>query len=328
MIPPSTRYEQRSHRVGADPVLGRHREVERLVRPVERSQLPQAGAAPGYLLRYRLVAQALAIVAVLGSSFLLELTMLGNLRYDRDQAQLAAQFRIELARGIAPVGPFDETNNALAVGAPVALLEIPKLQLREIVVEGTSSKTTMSGPGHRRDTPLPGQVGTSVVAGRRATFGKAFRSIDQLRAGDKITVTTGQGSNSFAVLGVRRAGDPVPPMLARGGGRLTLVTTDGPALHPTDVLRVDAELTSTAQPRPEQLPTQALLPAEALMAGESSALLGVFSWSVLLTAAAIATVWFRFRVGLWPAWAFGVPVLITLALFVVDEVAALLPNLL
>lgn len=290
--------------------------------------MPRGGAAAGQFLRYRLAAQVLAIVAVLGSSFLLELTLLGNLRHDRDQVQLAAQFRIELAEGIAPVGPFDEMNMALAVGAPVALLEIPRLGLREVVVEGTSSKTTMSGPGHRRDTPLPGQVGTSVVAGRRATFGRAFRSIDQLRPGDKITVTTGQGSNSFAVLGVRRAGDPVPPTLARGGGRLTLVTTDGPALRPTDVLRVDAELTSAAQPRPAQLSAQALRPAEALMAGESSALLGVFEWSMLLAVAGIATVWFRFRAGSWPAWAFGVPVLITLALLVVDEVAALLPNLL
>jgi sortase A len=308
--------------------MGKHREVEQPVQSVSRPQRPQAGTPPSQPLRYRLVAQVLAIVAVLGSSFLLELTLLGNLRHDRDQAQLAAQFRVELAKGIAPVGPFDETNTALAVGAPVALLEIPRLQLREIVVEGTSSKTTMSGPGHRRDTPLPGQIGTSVVAGRRATFGRAFRSIDQLRAGDKITVTTGQGTTSFAVLGVRRAGNPVPPTLARGGGRLTLVTTDGPALHPTDVLRVDAELTSAARSRAAQLPAQALRPAEALMAGESSALLGVFAWSVLLAVAAIATVWFRFRAGPWPAWAFGVPVLITLALLVVDEVAALLPNLL
>jgi LPXTG-site transpeptidase (sortase) family protein len=270
----------------------------------------------------------LAIVAVLGLSFLIELTLLGNLRHDRDQAQLAAQFRTELARGIAPVGPYDEANTPLAVGSPVALLEIPRLQLREIVVEGTSSAPLMSGPGHRRDTPLPGQVGTSVVTGRRATYGGPFRSIDQLRAGDTITVITGQGRNSFAVLGVRHAGDPVPPTLSPNRGRLTLVTTDGPALQPTNVLRVDADLTSAARPRPAQLPAQALRPAEAALAGDRSALLGVFGWSVLLVGVAIATVWFRFLAGPWPAWALGVPVLVTLGLLVVDEMAAMLPNLL
>lgn len=96
----------------------------------------------------------------------------------------------------------------------------------------------------------------------------------------------------------------------------------------TDVLRVDAALTSAAQPRPAQLPSQAVPAADALTAGDSSALLGVFSWSVLLAAAAIATVWFRFRAGPWPAWAFGLPVLVTLGLTVGDEIAALLPNLL
>jgi sortase A len=272
--------------------------------------------------------QVLAIVAVLSLSFLIELTLLGNLRHDRDQAQLAAEFRIELAKGIAPVGPVDEANTRLALGTPVALLEIPRLQLREVVVEGTSSGPLMSGPGHRRDTPLPGQVGTSVIVGRRATYGGPFRSIGQLRAGDEIMATTGQGKNSFAVLGVRHAGDPLPPALLRGQGRLILVTTDGPSLRPTDVLRVDTELTSAAQPRPAQLPAQALLAAEAAMAGDRSALLGVVGWSVLLVAAAIATVWVRFRAGLWPAWVIGVPVLITLGLLVTDEIAAMLPNLL
>ena len=329
MTPPSTHRRHKSHRADGAPVsVASHWENERPVQRIGRPQQPLASGASGKALRYRLAAQVLAIVAVLGVSFLIELTLLGNLRHDRDQNQLSTRFRVELAKGIAPVGPFDETNTALALGTPVALLEIPRLRLREIIVEGTSSGPLMSGPGHRRDTPLPGQVGTSVITGRRATYGGVFRSIDQLRAGDKITVTTGQGKHSFAVLGVRHAGDPVPPALARGRGRLTLVTSDGPALRPTDVLRVDSQLTSAAQPRPAQLLSQALEPAEALMAGDSSALLGVFGWSVLLAAAAIATVWFRFRAGPWPAWALGVPVLIALDLIVVDEMAAMLPNLL
>ena len=307
---------------------------ERPAQPAERSQIPRSTTANRRSPEYRLAGQVLVIVAVLGLSFLIELTVLGNVRHDRDQAQLASQFRIELAKGIAPVGPFDDTHTAVALGAPVALLEIPRLGLREVVVEGTSSVPLMSGPGHRRDTPLPGQVGTSVIAGRRATYGEPFGSIDQLRAGDQITATTGQGKHSFTVLGVRKAGDPLPPTLTRGQGRLTLVTTEVPAhgswsaFRPTDVLRVDAALVSKTQSGAGQLPSRALRPAEALMAGDSSALLGVFGWSVVLVAAAIATVWFRFRAGPWPAWALGVPVLVILDLVVVDEMAALLPNLL
>jgi sortase A len=319
----------RTERLDRAPALeGEYQVDERPAQSVQRPQPRGTVTVPGTSPEYRLAGQVLVIVAVMALSFLMELTVLGNLRHDRDQAQLAAQFRVELAKGIAPVGPFDDANTALALGAPVAVLEIPRLGLREVVVEGTSSVQLESAPGHRRDTPLPGQVGTSVVAGRRATYGKPFRSLDQLRAGDQITATTGQGKHSFAVLEVRRAGDPLPPALSNGQGRLTLVTTSGLALRPTDVLRVDAALVGAAESRPAQLPSQALRPAEALMDGDSSALLGVFGWSVLLAATALATVWFRFRTGLWPAWALGVPVLITLSLTVSDELTALLPNLL
>ena len=332
-------------RLEADPVdrrnviavpVQRHRADERLPQRVGGSQSPAAGSAPNDRLQYQLAGQVLAIVAVLTLSFLVELTVLGSLRHDRDQAQLAVRFRIELAQGhdaqgqdlVAPVGPFDDAGKPLATGAPVALLEIPRLNLREVVVEGTSSGTLMSGPGHRRDTPLPGQVGTSVITGRRATYGGPFHSIDQLRAGDQITVTTGQGKHSFKVLGVRHAGDPLPPALTRGQGRLTLVTADGPVFQPTDVLRVDATLTSEVQPRPAQMPSNALPAADMLMAGDKSALLNVVGWSMLLVGAAVATVWVRYRTGLWQAWVIGLPVLVALGLNVSDEIAALLPNLL
>lgn len=318
----------RRERRGIAPALeGRNGVDDRLAQHAER---PQPVASPGRASRpeFRLAGQVLGIVAILALLFLIELTVLGNLRHDRDQAQLAADFRIELAQGTAPVGPLDDANKVLVAGTPVALLEIPSLGLREVVVEGTSSGTLISGPGHRRDTPLPGQVGTSVIIGRRATYGGPFRSIKQLRAGDPITVATGQGKHSFKVLDVRHAGDPLPPALIRGQGRLTLVTTDGPALQPTDVLRVDAALVSEAQPRPVQLPSAALPPADALLAGDTSVLLNVIGWAILLVAAAVATVWVRYTTGLWQAWVIGLPVLVALGLSAFDEIAALLPNLL
>jgi len=329
------------HRLKDDPAEHRgtaaapeehYRLNERPSQRVERPRAAPAAAAPARGSEFRLAGQALGIFAVLALSFLLELTVLGNLRHDRDQTLLAALFRYELAQNpafpTAPVGPLDQASKPWAAGTPVALLEIPRLGVREVVVEGTSSGTLMSGPGHRRDTPFPGQVGTSVIAGRRATYGAPFRSIGQLRAGDRVTVTTGQGRSSFVVLGVRHAGDPVPPALASGHGRLTLATTDGPTWSPTGVLRVDAQLVSAAQPRPAQLPSAVVPAADALLAGDSSALLGVMGWVVLLVVVAVAIVWVRFRAGWWQAWVIGLPVLVALGLTASDEVAALLPNLL
>ncbi|HET9256393.1 MAG TPA: class E sortase [Pseudonocardiaceae bacterium] len=302
--------------------------MDESARRAESPRPPVASRAQRVEVGFGLAGHVLGIVAVLALSFLAEVVVLGNIQHDRDQIRLAGEFRGELAKGTAPVGPRDDNLTLLAPGSPVAIVEIPKLKLREAVVEGTSSGTLMSGPGHRRDTPLPGQAGTSVIAGRRTTYGGPFGAIDQLRAGDVIMVTTGQGKSSFRVSGLRHSGDPLPPALTAGQGRLTLVTSAGPVFAPSDLLRVDAALTSAAQPRPVQLPAGSLSAAEEPMAGDSSALLGVFEWSLLALAAAVATAWIRGNAGPGLAWLIGLPVLGPVCLRTFDVIATLFPNLL
>lgn len=313
----------RADRRGSAPALEQGNGVdERPAHPVERLPPPPRNA-----LQYRLASQVLAIVAVLSLSFLVELTVLGGLRHNLDQTEKFGVLRQQLAEGTAPVAPVDEANRPLAAGTPVAIIEIPRLRLNEAVVEGTSSRTLRSGPGHRRDTVLPGQVGTSVILGRLAAFKGPFGSLDELRPGDEVIATTGQGRHTFKVLGVRRAGSPLPAPLSVGQGRLILTTADGAKYHPTDVLRVDAQLTSAAQSTPAQLPPRSLPANETIGVGDGSALVWVVLWSAALTAAAVGTVWVRYRTGLWQAWIIGVPVLVTLGLNLLDDIAALLPNL-
>ena len=321
------RVDRVDHRGAAAVLEGRPRVQERPAQRVERAQPPLAGAVAGNALQYRLASQVLAIIAVLSLSFLMELTLLGGLRHDRDQAESFSVLRQQLAEGIAPVAPVDEANRPLAAGTPVAILEIPKLGLNEVVVEGTASRTLRSGPGHRRDTVLPGQIGTSVVLGRLAAYGGPFGSLEELRAGDEVVVITGQGRHTFTVVGVRWAGSPLPPPLSAGQGRLTLTTADGPRYRPSDVLRVDAQLTSAVQSTPVQLPPRSLPADEAIGAGDTSALGWVVLWSAALVAGAVGTVWVRYRTGPWQAWIIGVPVLMTLGLNLLDDAAALLPNL-
>jgi sortase A len=275
----------------------------------------------------RLISQSLAIVAVITLSFVVQVALLGGLRHQRDQAESYQEFRKQLALATAPVAPADEAKRPLRSGVPVAILEIPRIGMREVVGEGTSPQTLMSGPGHRRDTPLPGQAGTSVVFGRRAAYGAPFGRLGELAKGDQIQVTTGQGRHSYTVTGLRRTGDPLPPRLAAGAGRLTLLTADGPVFEPTDVLRVDATLTSPAQATPRQLPRDALPAAEQVMAGDRAGLIFVVLWAQLLVGAAVGVVWIRHRTGPWQAWIIGVPVITALGFTVADQVATLLPNL-
>lgn len=276
----------------------------------------------------RFVSQVLTIVAVLALGFLTQVTLLGSLQHGRDQAQAFRELRVQLAIGTAPVGSTGLDGKALPSGTPVAILEIPRLGLQEVVLEGTSSRVLMSGVGHRRDTVLPGQAGSAVILGRRGGYGGPFGDIGELRPKDEIVVTTGQGRHTFAVLGVRRAGDPLPSPRASGRGRLTLATADGPRFRPTDVLWVDADLTSPAQGAGPQIPTRALPSNELTMASDPAALLPLMLWGPLLVAAAVGAVWVWHRAGRWQAWIIGVPVLILLGEIVLDIAAALLPNVL
>jgi sortase A len=73
-------------------------------------------------------------------------------------------------------------------GDAIGKIEIPAIGVSEYVVEGTSTDDLRQGPGHYPATPLPGGRGTSAIAGHRTTYGAPFRRIDELEAGQRITV--------------------------------------------------------------------------------------------------------------------------------------------
>lgn len=271
---------------------------------------------------------ALLVLAVALVVFLADLTVVGTLRHDRDQRTTYDQLRYSLAEGTAPVGQTDDQGRLLPLGTPVAVLEAPQLGLREVVLEGTTSGVLTSGVGHRRDTPLPGQAGTSVLMGRQAAFGGPFRRLPALAPGNTLTVVTGQATSLYRVIGVRRAGDPVPAALAAGKGRLTMITADGPAWMPTGVLRVDADLVTGVQPAPRRvLPLGSVTAPEQPMQGDPSTLIVLVLWGEALVGAALGVAFLRRRWGRWQTWVVAVPALGVLALLVADQAARLLPNL-
>ncbi|GAA3858596.1 sortase [Streptomyces lacrimifluminis] len=272
---------------------------------------------------------AMCLLAALLLGFAANLTLVGHLQHSRDQQTAYDELRRQLALGTAPVGQQTYDGKMLQPGAPVALLRIPVLGLKEVVGEGTTSGVLMSGPGHRRDTPLPGQAGTSLIMGRQWGYGSPFNELRKLPVGTEIRVTTGQGTAVYEVSGIRREGDPLPATLKEGEGRLTLITADGSPYTPSGTLRVDATLTSDAQPSPPRPLTLAWIgEAEQAMGTENGAWLPVFLWSQALLAAALLTM-AAYRVwGRWQTWVVGVPVLAALGLAVSGAATRLLPNLL
>jgi sortase A len=219
----------------------------------------------------------------------------------------------------------------IAPDTPVALLSAPELGLQNVVVvEGTASGDLMLGPGHLRNTPLPGQIGTSVLMGRPVLFGGPFGRLPQAKPGDTISVTSGQGVFTYVVESVRREGSPLPQPLASGKGRLTLITSEGSGFlgswHPDGLVYVDALLKGDAQQYPPGRPL--VVPsAEWPLHGDPSALLPLALALPLLIVAILFLVWARNRWGTWQAWVFGVP-LVLACLYAVSQAAVqLLPNL-
>ncbi|MFI6642109.1 sortase [Streptomyces sp. NPDC050504] len=286
---------------------------------------PPPPARPGLAL----TGFALCVLAALLIGFAANLTVVGHLQHSRDQQTAYADLREQLALGTAPVGQRTYDDKPLAMGAPVALLRVPSLKLREVVAEGTTSGVLMSGPGHRRDTPLPGQAGTSVIMGRQWGYGSPFLSIGKLPRGAEIELTTGQGKAVYEVVGVRRPGDRLPAALGQGQGRLTLMTATGGPYTPSGVLRVDARLKTPVQPNPPRYVRSGwIAPSEEALSGERGAWLAVFLWSQGLLLAALLVVWAHRAWGRWQAWITGVPVLAALGIATAGAATRLLPNLL
>ena len=272
---------------------------------------------------------ALIVIAVLSVSLMLELLVLSGLQQRATQQRLFDSFRGQLALGTAPTGPTDYEGNVLALGDPVAYVEVPSIGLRQVIVEGTTPSALFDGPGHRRDTPLPGQEGISIVMGRRASFGGPFSRISELHEGDPIRVTTGQGAFDYEVLGVRRDGEPAPELPAAGESRLMLATADGSAFVPDGVLRVDAELTTDAAGGSALLIGPGSLPAsEEFMASDTDTLYALVLWLELLILLVAAAIWAWHRWSRAKAWVVFLPPLMLVGLFVSNEAARLLPNLL
>jgi sortase (surface protein transpeptidase) len=275
-----------------------------------------------------MVRAVLIMVAVLCLVLLLHVTLLSSLQQQAAQRQAYAEFRRLVATGQAVAGPTTEDGALLELGAPVAHLEIPRLGLSEVVLEGTTSGVLFDGPGHRRDTPLPGQVGTSVVLGRRAAFGGPFSSLDHLRSGDEVSVTTAQGRFVFRVVSVRRAGDPLPPPRAAGAARLVLVTASGTPYLPDGIVSVDADLDGAAVGGAARPFSASSLPdSERALSGDTSRLVVLLLWLQALFVASLLFVVSWHRWGRAQTWLVLGPPVVVVALFVGDEIVRLLPNL-
>jgi sortase A len=88
-------------------------------------------------------------------------------------------------------------------GDAVARLRIPALDVDEIVVNGTDSKTLRRGPGRYLRSAMPGEGELVYIAGHRTTYGAPFSRIDRLKKGDRVFLELPYGTFEYAITGHR-----------------------------------------------------------------------------------------------------------------------------
>lgn len=107
-------------------------------------------------------------------------------------------------------------------GDVVGKLEVPRIGLSVIVLQGIQESTLVAGAGHVPGTPLPAVEGNVVIAAHRDTF---FRKLNVIKAGDSIRLSVGTRTYEYVVETMEIV-DPENPqiMLSRAYSELTLIT--------------------------------------------------------------------------------------------------------
>ena len=248
----------------------------------------------------------------------------------RTQSRLLAGFRTTLKQTAAAAADPSTSPQATTRprrGSPVALLEIQRLRLQQVVVEGVRPEQTQNGPGHVPGSAGPGQPGNSVIVGRRSTFGGPFASLHDLRVGDRIVVTTRQGQSSYHVFSnaVRPLHDSNVDAIegTAPDDRLTLVT--GASGSPLDAARarvVVARMDHPAFPPTKQARrTGSETGAERGRNGWLPALVGL----TLLAGAAAGAVWCYRNLSHRTAYLLTAVPLVVIAILASEAVSRMLP---
>ena len=107
-------------------------------------------------------------------------------------------------------------------GERVGEIEIPRLDLKAVILQGDSSQVLRRGVGHLPGTPMPGEWGNVALAGHRDSF---FLPLRQVRPGDIINLRTLGDQFQYRVESTRVVSPTDVEVLAPTDEReLTLIT--------------------------------------------------------------------------------------------------------
>jgi sortase A len=141
----------------------------------------------------RLIQRWLARLLITGGAIVLMwvaahlvLTMSNRRQYEATLERMRSSASVDAS--VAPA--------SLPVGEPIGTLEIARVGLSGVVVEGDDDSVLDAAIGHLPDTPLPWHIGNSALAAHRDGL---FRSLRGVRLGDVLRLKTRHGDFDYVV---------------------------------------------------------------------------------------------------------------------------------
>ena len=194
-----------------------------------------------------------------------------------------------------PIQPVQATEAPPADGAPIGIIDIPKIGANYVVVQGTSEADLERGPGHYVGTALPGNPGNAAIAGHRTTYLRPFYNLDQMAPGDPIFVTTTQGRFQYDVVDTLVVDPTDVAVLNPTPTPMLTLTTCNPRFSASTRMVVQAKLVT---PVVAALPvTKKPVTAKPTLAGGQGGWLSALLWGLACLAFGIVAwlVWRRWR---------------------------------
>ena len=150
------------------------------------------------------------------------IVMLDAWSFQRTARRQLEEFRSERQTATAVVSTAPAPWPAPANGTPIGEIDVPRLGISAVVIEGTRASNLRRAVGHITGTALPGQAGNVGISGHRDTF---FRPLRNIRRNDLVTLTTLRGAYRYRVVSTKivRPGS-IEELDASAEETLTLVT--------------------------------------------------------------------------------------------------------
>jgi len=170
--------------------------------------------------------------------------------FERNVYQAIQSRSFDRALRVAPLASAPGSTMApIPPGTPIGRIEIPRVGVRAMIVNGTSASVLRRAVGHIEGTPLFDGGGNVALAGHRDTF---FRGLRNIRRGDTVEIDTLQGTYAYIVDATRIVGPKDTQVLdASARPTLTLVTCyPFDAIGPAPRRFVDEAHQAAIKPRP------------------------------------------------------------------------------